>query len=87
MDKPEISIRELAENVILTAKNLFDYQGKLVFKTSSDKDYLTDNPNRRCPIIDKAFEHLDYKPKIQLDDGLKRSLLWYADNRIEKVEQ
>lgn len=87
LDKPEISIRELAENVILTAKNLFDYQGKLVFKISSDKDYLTDNPNRRCPIIDKAFEHLDYKPKIQLDDGLKRSLLWYADNRIEKVEQ
>ena len=81
-DKPEISIRELAENVILTANMLFNYQGKLVFKTSSDKDYLTDNPNRRCPIIDKAKVHLHYDPKIQLDEGLKRSLLWYAGNRI-----
>ena len=81
-DKPEISIRELAENVILTAKNLFDYHGKLIFKTSTDKDYLTDNPNRRCPIIEKAKLHLGYDPKIQLEDGLKRSLLWYADNRI-----
>lgn len=81
-DKPEISIRELAENVISTAANLFDYKGKLVFKVSSDKDYLTDNPNRRCPIIDKAKAHLDYDPKIQLEDGLKRSLLWYEGNRI-----
>ena len=23
-------------------------------KVSNDKDYLTDNPNRRCPVIDKA---------------------------------
>lgn len=81
LDKPEISIRELAERVVSMARDLFDYQGKLVFKTSDDKEYLTDNPNRRCPVIDKAIDHLDYSPGIQLDEGLKRSLLWYVDNR------
>lgn len=81
LDKPEISIRELAERVVELACDLFSYQGKLVFKVSDDKHYLTDNPNRRCPVIDKAREHLNYAPGVQLDEGLKRSLLWYADNR------
>lgn len=81
LDKPEISIRQLAEHVIKTARKLFDYKGQLVFKTSDDKEYLTDNPNRRCPVIDKARLQLQYNPTIQLDEGLKRSLLWYADNK------
>jgi nucleoside-diphosphate-sugar epimerase len=81
LDKPEISIRELAERVIATASSLYGYNGKLVFKVSDDKHYLTDNPNRRCPVIDKAREHLGYAPGISLDEGLKRSLLWYSDNR------
>lgn len=81
LDKPEISVKELAERVITMARDLFAYQGGLVFKTSDDKEYLTDNPNRRCPVIAKAEDHLNYSPGIQLDEGLKRSLLWYADNR------
>ncbi|HEC26067.1 MAG TPA: NAD-dependent epimerase/dehydratase family protein [Gammaproteobacteria bacterium] len=81
LDKPEISIKELAERVIATASELFGYEGKLVFKLSEDKHYLTDNPNRRCPVTDKAREHLDYSPGIYLEEGLKRSLLWYSDNR------
>ncbi len=82
LDKPEISIRELAERVVNIARDLFAYQGNLVFKTSDDKEYLTDNPNRRCPVIAKAKDHLNYSPSIQLDEGLKRSLLWYVDNRV-----
>lgn len=87
IDKPEISIRQLAELVIQTARDLFDYKGKLVFKVSEDKDYLTDNPNRRCPIIDKARQQLGYNPSIQIEEGLKRSLLWYADNKEEEEEK
>lgn len=87
LDKPEISIRQLAEDVIRTARELFDYKGNLGFKISEDREYLTDNPNRRCPVIDKAREHLGYHPSIQLEDGLKRSLLWYADNKEEEEEK
>ncbi len=79
--EPEISIRQLAEHVIELSKELFGYEGKLVCKVSDDKDYLTDNPNRRCPIIDKAKAELGYDPSIQLEEGLRRSLLWYAGNR------
>lgn len=81
IEKPEISIRELAERIMAISRQLFDYQGRAVFVVSDDKHYLTDNPNRRCPNIDKAREHLQYIPKIGLEEGLKRSLLWYADNR------
>lgn len=80
IDKPEISIRELAIRTVDCAKDLLGYQGEAVFGQSSDKEYLTDNPNRRCPIIDKAREHLDYNPTIGLEEGVKRSLLWYRDN-------
>lgn len=86
IDEPEITIRELAENVILTANKLFGYKGKLVQKLSNDEEYLTDNPNRRCPIIDKAKKDLGYNPKIQLEEGLKRSLIWYKDNKDVETE-
>lgn len=81
IDKPEISVRELAERTVAAAHELFNYGGKVVVGKSDDKEYLTDNPNRRCPIIDKAREHLDYNPSIMLDEGMKRSLLWYSENR------
>ena len=60
---------------------LFGYQGKIVRQVSTDKDYLVDNPNRCCPIIDKARKDLDYNPTVTLEDGLERSLLCYAGNR------
>jgi len=46
MDEPEISIAELANRTVTAAKELFDYQGKVVHRVSSDAQYLTDNPNR-----------------------------------------
>ena len=84
LDKPEISILELAERTIKVSRELFGYRGKLVMKVSDDKEYLTDNPNRRCPVIDKARNELGYNPSIGLDEGLKRSLLWYSDNRTSE---
>lgn len=80
-DGPEVSIRTLAEKVVEHARDLFGYEGRLVRKTSDDPHYLTDNPNRRCPVIDKARRDLDYDPKVGFDEGLRRALVWYADNR------
>jgi nucleoside-diphosphate-sugar epimerase len=40
-----------------------------------------DNPERRCPIIAKAREHFGYNPTIGLDEGLRRNLIWFRDNR------
>jgi nucleoside-diphosphate-sugar epimerase len=81
VETPEISILTLAEKVASTAKELFDYKGKVVQKTYTGNDYLVDNPNRRCPAIKKAREHLRFNPTILIDEGLRRSLIWYFYNR------
>jgi UDP-glucuronate decarboxylase len=81
-EKPEISMRELAERLTETARELFaGYRGKLVRKANIEADYLVDNPNRRCPNIAKARSHLGYDPRIQIDEGLRRTLTWYHHNR------
>ena len=74
IETPEISIRELAEIYAETAKELFGYGGKVVYRTSDDKNYTTDNPNRRCPVIAKAREKLGYAPAIYVREGVKRFL-------------
>ncbi len=79
-EAPEISMKVLAEKVVEQAAKLFDYKGKAVFQESADKDYLIDNPNRRCPNIDKARQELGYDPKVTVDEGLEKALLWYKDN-------
>ena len=80
VEKPEISIADLAERVVSIGRELFDYQGKVVYRTSTDEDYLVDNPNRRCPVIQKARDQLGYDPGISIDEGLRRALLWYSGN-------
>lgn len=80
-ETPEIAMRELAESVAAIGGELYGYSGKVVTKASDDSDYLVDNPNRRCPVINKARLELGYDPSVTLDDGLRRSLLWYGDHR------
>jgi dTDP-glucose 4,6-dehydratase/UDP-glucuronate decarboxylase len=79
---PEISMRDLAERVVAIARAEFGYEGQVVLAQSDDKDYLVDNPNRRCPVIDKAQSELGFSPQIGLEEGLVRSLRWYAGNRV-----
>lgn len=81
VETPEISVAELADRCVVLARELFGYTGKVVRHASSDASYLVDNPGRRCPVITKARGDLDYNPSIQLEEGLKRALLWYHDNR------
>jgi UDP-glucuronate decarboxylase len=78
---PEVSVRELADRLVLIARELFRYEGGVVFGRSDESAYLVDNPNRRCPSIDKARNELGYEPRVSLDDGLVRTLVWYSENR------
>jgi nucleoside-diphosphate-sugar epimerase len=81
VEEPEVSIGRLAERIVNIARDGFAYKGKVVRQVSHDKDYLIDNPNRRCPTIDKARSEIGYNPSISLDEGLKQLLIWYSDNR------
>ncbi|MCP4713362.1 MAG: NAD-dependent epimerase/dehydratase family protein, partial [Planctomycetes bacterium] len=79
-EMPEISMADLAQKVTGLARDLFGYNRQVVHQVSVDNNYLIDNPNRRCPVINKARSELGYNPSISLDEGLKRSLIWYYDN-------
>lgn len=78
IDKPEISITELAETYKRAIKELNGTEINVVKKVSTDKEYLTHNPQRRCPKIDKARSMLDYNPKIHVEEGVARFLKFLA---------
>jgi UDP-glucuronate decarboxylase len=80
-ETPEMSMKELADRIVSLSHKLFGYAGKVVLQTSDDAAYLTDNPNRRCPIITKARTELGYDPVVGVDEGLERALRWYAGNQ------
>jgi nucleoside-diphosphate-sugar epimerase len=81
IESPEISIAELADLAVRAAADLFGYRGKVVSGRSTEADYLIDNPNRRCPAIDKARCQLGFDPKVSIEDGMYRSLIWYSHNQ------
>lgn len=71
-DETEISIGQLAEMFSHLVGNI-----SVQFSASSDNDYLTDNPMRRCPDITKARTSFNWSPQIPLEDGLRRTLAFY----------
>ena len=40
------------------------------------KSYPSDEPQRRCPDLTKAKTHINYRPKVKLEDGLINFLNW-----------
>jgi UDP-glucuronate decarboxylase len=81
VETPEISMAELADRFAALGRELFGYTGRIVRQQSADKDYLVDNPSRRCPVITKARKELGYDPQVPIEEGLRRSLIWYSGNR------
>ena len=81
VEEPEVTVREFADRVVAIARRDHNYQGSITGGISDDPEYLIDNPNRRCPVINKAREELGYHPEVELDDGIARTLTWYSGNR------
>jgi len=81
--KPEISILELARIYEAKAKKLFNYTGEVKYQKSDEKNYLTDNPNRRCPVITKAQTLLNYNPAIYVEEGVERFLKYILEEGIK----
>ena len=75
-------MRELADLVVRHSRALWGYAGRVVQRASREETYLADNPNRRCPDIAKARSELGYEPEIDVDDGIRRALVWYYHNRL-----
>jgi dTDP-glucose 4,6-dehydratase/UDP-glucuronate decarboxylase len=70
----EVSIAEVAKAVA----EIIDPPLEVRFETSRDPDYLSDNPQRRCPDLSRA-RRLGYAPRVAWRDGLARTLASYED--------
>lgn len=74
-DKTEVTVNNLAQvlnkifNGTLKINNI-DYP----------KDYPQGEPQRRCPDLTKSKKDLLYDPKIELEEGLNRTLKWCKNN-------
>ena len=66
----EFTIRELAELTI----ELTGSTSKIVYRVLP-----TDDPKRRCPDVSKANVLLDWRPVIQLRDGLLKTINYFDD--------
>ena len=70
----EVSMRELAQLVADLAGSPGVRLGK-----SPDRDYLIDNPSRRCPDLRKTKTAIPWVPEVSLSTGLARTLAHYRE--------
>jgi len=66
----EFSILELAKKII----ELTDSKSKIVYKPLP-----TDDPRQRQPLLELAKKQLDWKPKIPLEQGLKKTIDYFKE--------
>lgn len=48
-------------------------------------DTPIDDPRRRCPDVSRAAEKLGWRPEVDLDTGLRRTIDWFAAARVASV--
>lgn len=69
----EYTMKELAERVIaLTGSN-----SGIVYMPLPQ-----DDPQQRKPVIDVAKKELSWEPKVNLEDGLKRTIAYFAEKEL-----
>jgi UDP-glucuronate decarboxylase len=73
-DTPELSVDEFAESFQRIAAELIGYEGRIIRSINADPEYLTHNPQRRCPDLSKARSLLGYEPSVDIGDGIARYL-------------
>ncbi|MCK5130626.1 MAG: NAD-dependent epimerase/dehydratase family protein [Candidatus Sabulitectum sp.] len=70
-ESPEITINSLAEKILKIAEsNLVITAGPVT----------AGSPRRRCPDMTKTSEATGYTSIISLDEGLRRTFIWYKTN-------
>lgn len=72
---PEVSVIELVKKISESIKREIQYN---IIKHPSN--YPSSEPNRRCPNIKKAQNEINYTPKVELNEGLRRFFLWTEEN-------
>ena len=66
----EFTILELAQKII----DLVESNSKIV-----NKPLPEDDPKKRRPDISLAMKELSWEPKIELEDGLERTIKYFSE--------
>lgn len=72
----EITILEVAKKIL----ELTGSKSSLTFHALPEGD-----PKRRCPDTGKMEKIFGWKPKIALEQGLKRTIVWFQRKNIQKL--
>ena len=64
-------MKKFAEYFRDGSKKILNHLPKIKFKLSKDKNYLTDNPDRRCPDLSKSKKLLGYSCKVNTKQGIE----------------
>ena len=68
----EISIKDLAEKI----RQIIGFKGKVVWDITKP-----DGQPRRCLDTSKAYDEFGFKAKVSFDEGLKKAIDWYIENK------
>ena len=71
----EYTVREVAELVL----ELSGSPSELVYKPLPE-----DDPKQRCPDITRAREVLGWEPRVSAEEGLSRTLRWFAQREAKR---
>jgi UDP-glucuronate decarboxylase len=80
IENPEVAVNGLAEIYVTAGQAILGYKGAIQYAVSEDRNYLTNNPQRRCPNITKARKMLAYNPSITVEEGVARFLRFIHEN-------
>jgi len=69
----EMTVKEMAETVI----RLTSSKSKIVYK-----ELPVDDPKIRQPDITRAKKLLGWKPKVSLEEGLKKTIEWFKTQKL-----
>lgn len=78
IEEPEISIKDLAEIYTRKGREIYSYTKDFKLSKPPEANYMTNNPNRRCPNIELAKKELSYNPSILVEEGVERFLKFLA---------
>ena len=77
---PEISMIDLAKLCVEISGTKSNFE---IIKYPDS--YPDDEPNRRCPDINKAKSELNFSPNVDLNDGLERFFTWTKQNYTSEI--
>lgn len=87
MDKPEMTMYDFASLCAEIGKKKYNYSKAIQYSVSSDKNYLVDNPRRRCPDLANSQKKLEFCPHITTRQGIERFLDFLTEYGTDLMEE